>query len=537
MIDMDKVLKTAIATLQNNKQRWAQQIDSQTRIAWLQEILALAGKTADEWISRDLHTRQVDMQSWDRVTSVLGGPYPVLRMVRNYIQSLRGDIPLHFLKSYPNGQLRLLVYPQDLYERVMLMGLTGEVVFAKGVDEQHLMLPLPTGGKVALVLGAGNISAITATDALHQLFSENNVVLIKIHPVVSYLGDILTKIFDPLITRGFVQIVQGDAQVGEFLCRQETIEAIHITGSIKTYQAIVQATEGKKTVTAELGNVTPVIVVPGPWNSKDIATQSEHIACGLALNGGFNCISYRILIQQAGNPIFDPLRQALRAALRKLSSNPAYYPRAEELLKDIAAQYSDVECIGAFEDRKTPWMVLSGRDSCNKDDRFFREEIFGSFMAEATIKAKTIPEYIDRAVGFCNETLWGTLGAVLIVHPASLKDHAIQEAVERAILNLRYGTVCVNQFPGLSYGLSVLPWGAFDNKESGVGKVHNPWMLNGVEKSVLRAPFHMWPKPMWYPSNKSGTTIAHLALEFEKERALWPFLKLVARASLNQPFS
>ena len=42
-------------------------------------------------------------------------------------------------------------------------------------------------GKVALVLGAGNIGSISPLDALHKLFNENQVVMLKLNPVNDYL--------------------------------------------------------------------------------------------------------------------------------------------------------------------------------------------------------------------------------------------------------------------------------------------------------------------------------------------------------------
>ena len=79
-----------------------------------------------------------------------------------------------------------------------------------------------------------------------------------------------------LIGAGVLRIVQGGAAVGQHLTGHARIDEVHITGSDKTYDAVVFGTgpEGQrrkeadqpvldKPVTAELGNVSPVIVVPG----------------------------------------------------------------------------------------------------------------------------------------------------------------------------------------------------------------------------------------------------------------------------------
>ena len=87
------------------------------------------------------------------------------------------------------------------------------------------------------------------------------------------------------------------------------IDEVHITGSDKTYDAVVFGTgpEGarrkaadqpvlNKPVTAELGNVSPVIVVPGRWSIAELLYQAEHVATMLVNNAGFNCVSARLVV-------------------------------------------------------------------------------------------------------------------------------------------------------------------------------------------------------------------------------------------------
>lgn len=137
------------------------------------------------------------------------------------------------------------------------------------------------------------------------------------------------------------------------------------------------------------------------------------------------------------------------------------------------------------------------------DDLCFTTEAFCSLFAETSISATSVPEYIDRAVEHANEHLWGTLNATIIVHPTSLKDPAIAAAVERAVANLRYGTIGVNYWAGIGFAICVTTWGAFpghtiDDIQSGIGVVHNTLMFSRPQKSVLRAPFRSSPTPPWF---------------------------------------
>jgi hypothetical protein len=49
-----------------------------------------------------------------------------------------------------------------------------------------------------------------------------------------------------------------------------------------------------KRVTAELGNVTPYIIVPGPWSREDMEYHATSVASGLAQNAGHNCIAAEV---------------------------------------------------------------------------------------------------------------------------------------------------------------------------------------------------------------------------------------------------
>jgi hypothetical protein len=67
-------------------------------------------------------------------------------------------------------------------------------------------------------------------------------------------------------------------------------------------------------------------------------------------------------------------------------------------------------------------------------------------------------------------------------------------AVERAIVDLQYGTVSLNMLAFYSSYFSVCPWGAIPGHDiydiqSGIGRNFNFAMLDRVEKVVIRAPF------------------------------------------------
>ena len=139
-------------------------------------------------------------------------------------------------------------------------------------------------------------------------------------------------------------------------------------------------------------------------------------------------------------------------------------------------------------------------------------------MVEVAIDAPTPESFFRNAVDFANEQLSGNLSAA-VTHPAGFRSQPTNERLLQACLgDLRYGVVAVNHWPGLMYGLMSPPWGAIQSDrrpgsrladaQSGIGSVHNTFMLEGVEKSVLEGPLTIFPKPPWFPSHAQAERVA-----------------------------
>ena len=94
----------------------------------------------------------------------------------------------------------------------------------------------------ALVLAAGNVASLGPRDALSKLFVEGKVVVMKANPVNDYLIPHWKRALAPLTDIGVLRIVDGGAAVGEYLARHALIDEVHVTGSDKTYDAIVFGT-------------------------------------------------------------------------------------------------------------------------------------------------------------------------------------------------------------------------------------------------------------------------------------------------------
>ena len=89
------------------------------------------------------------------------------------------------------------------------------------------------------MLAAGNVASIGPMDALHKLFVENHVVVLKMHPVNDYLGPLIERAFRPLAGEGYLRVVYGDVEEGQYLVHHPGIDEIHMTGSAAVHDRIV----------------------------------------------------------------------------------------------------------------------------------------------------------------------------------------------------------------------------------------------------------------------------------------------------------
>ena len=156
-------------------------------------------------------------------------------------------------------------------------------------------------------------------------------------------------------------------------------------------------------------------------------------------------------------------------------------------------------------------------------------------MAISEIEGDTAADFLEQAVAFCNQDVWGTLSAHIFIDPRTQK--ANKDALEHAIAELKYGAIAINCWTGVNYGMGAPSWGAFpghrlDNIESGIGTVHNTFLLDHPEKSVVRAPFIIAPTPAWFADNKNTIALGKKLVEFE-QKPTWLRLVGVAMAAMK----
>jgi acyl-CoA reductase-like NAD-dependent aldehyde dehydrogenase len=542
----------ALQALQEHKQAWVA-LSTKERVALLDQVQRDFARVVPRWVMAGIQAKGIDTNSPRVGEEWAAGAWPLARNIRLLREALldieksgtpRIPGPVRTLAS---GQVAAQIFPGDSYDQIFFTGIQAEIWMEPGVKAEELAQTQASiyrdkthAGKVTLVLGAGNVASIGPTDILYKLFVEDTVVLYKANPVNAYLGPLLEEVLQALIKPGYLCQVYGGAAEGAYCCNHPGVDEIHITGSDKTFDAIVfgSGPEGaarkaqndpliKKPVTGELGNVSPLIVVPGQWSESDLAYQAEHIVSSLVNNAGFNCNATRVIITQRSWPQREALLNKIREILARVPLRRAYYPGATKRFESFVAEHPEAEQFGKPEPEELPWTLISNLDPQQSEDICFTTEAFCGLYAETALDTADKASWLAEAVQFCNQQLWGTLNATIIVHPLTRKEPGMQAALDQAIADLRYGTVGINYWAAAGFTMGSPTWGAFpghalNDIQSGNGVVHNTLMFERAQKTVLYAPFRSMLIPPWFAlRGKAARSLFPRLTAFEAHHSPW----------------
>lgn len=546
-------LDELLAGLRSKAQEFAR-LSVSARAALLRACLPAIRAQARPWVDAALAAKGLDRDHPQSSEEWLAGPMTTMRNTRLLAETLEtlaatgspgpGDGKV---RRDDHGRTVVEVFPNTLIDSLLYGGFTATVRMKEGMSPEEVRKTQgafykraePRGG-VSLVLGAGNVASIPPMDALYKMFVDGNVCLVKLNPVNEYLEEYLDRAFAPLVGAGYLQFVKGGTGVGTYLVNHAEVDDVHITGSDRTHDLIVWGPPGpererrmreddpvlKKAITSELGCVTPVIVTPGPYSDAELAFIAQNVATMMVNNASCNCNAGKMLVTSKGWPGREKLLGMIKGELGSQRPRKAYYPGAFDRYKALVGDRRDAVRLGEVKEGELPWTLVFGLDSANKEEELFITEPFCPILSETSLEAASPAEFLAAATAFCNERLWGTLSAVLLIHPRTEKEPGVAEALYEAVDKLRYGAVGINQWTGLVYALVTPPWGAHPsstpkNVQGGLGWVHNTFMLEGVEKVVLRGPLTVFPKPPWFVSSKTAHELGPRLVEMEFEPSVF----------------
>lgn len=509
----------------------------------IQETMDRLLDGAEGWVTDGNRAKGLPAQDGEEW---LTGPVPTMRNLRLLRDTLRrietgaGSVDSRQVRSGPTGKTEVRVFPTDRIDATLFAGFSIVERMQDGVTTRDAVdhaasfyeKQAPEGG-VSLILGAGNVSSIPPMDALYKLFAEGRVCVVKMNPVNEWVGRHLEQVFQPFVDEGCLRFVYGGADVGRYLVEHETVADIHITGSNATHDQIVWGPPGperdrrkdnhdpllKKRITSELGNVSPVAIVPGTYTRGQLSFLARNVATMVVNNGSFNCNAAKMLVTANSWPQRRAFLDLLGKTLADIRPRLAYYPGAIDRYQTLAAPH-ETRTYGSADEAHLPWTVIEGLDATNENEPLFTTEPFCSLISETPLDAREPAEFLERATTFLNDRLWGTLNAMIVLPPKLQRSHEVAAALERAIDVLRYGTVAINHWPALAYATASPAWGGhpsatLDNIQSGLGWVHNTYLLEDIEKSVLTAPFTVVPKPVWFADHRRVPQMGRRLLQME----------------------
>ena len=503
------MIRENLRDLAISSQKWSR-VDRLTRLFYLESCRLSLQRLATYWMNEEAALRGHSPTSEAGAESWLLALVPVARTLRYLEHGLQsGGRPLvPTVRLRIDGRSIARVFPFGFHEAFTFWGYRGQV-WSVGTDlqGQEFSRAREESRGPALVLGASNVSSICLTDALCKLFGENRPVVCLIPRRLAPLAPVFGEIFYPLVRDRHLQFVVGGPEEGQALLAHPMFETVHLTGAKETYQTIVRENSFlDRTFTAELGCVTPLIIVPGNWTSREISYQARHLASLLVINGGYNCVTPQVVLTSSRWAHKERFLDTLRTELARVSRRDDLYPGAADKRSQWRQRYPKGECFG-------PRTLVK----VNPEDKepIFEQEAFCGMLGWVELETDTVENFLDTAVEFCNNRLWGDLSCNLWVDTITHRDKEV--AIAHALTELRYGTVGVNVYSGVGFATSVLPWGSYrgGQTDTGNGWVHNAFFFDRPEKSVLEGSFSPPIVPPWYKPFPRLYEVGRALLELE----------------------
>jgi hypothetical protein len=514
--------------------------------------------TVEDWIQAGAAAKGCAGRNDVLAEEILTGPLIAIRLLKLLEKSF-SDLQCYGAPQLPErnldygtrrmqGKSLLRIFPTHLlWDRLIFRDFRADAVLVARTDPRKRHLALfrslqdTSVSKISLVLGAGNVSSVPFSDAIHKSLVGGQQVILKMNPVNAYLKPIFEEAFAPLFKEGLLVAIEGDSQVGQALVDHPAVDDIHLTGSIHTHDRIVWGSDPQemlqrkasnspkvsKPVTSELGNVSPWIVVPGSYSSSQLHSQAKHIAASITNNVGFNCLATRVIITSRSWPQRKLFIELIQKYLSETPKRPSYYPGSIERYQRFTQSNTQPDESGCL-----PWKLLEFQD-IESNPLVFQEESFACVCTETALQAPNETWFLDEAVAFCNNRLPGTLCAS-ITFPNQFV-WSKPQAVHTALQTLAYGCVCVNQWSGVAYSMLTPPWGGFpgatlEDAKSGIGQVHNTYLLERIEKTILYGPLVSFPKPVWFPDHRTALQVGRELIGFYHKPTYKQLAKVFANA-------
>ena len=350
--------------------------------------------------------------------------------------------------------------------------------------EPKQVSPMDKPAGVIAISGAGNYSS--SIEMAMALFLENKAVIHKPHQNHVESDKVWEKIFAPLVECKALAFCSADQ--GREVSKLDGLDAIYFTGSTGVAHAIQDAASAP--LVSECGGNNPCLIVPGDrsWTDKELAHWAVQLASVGKLNGGAVCGRPQTIITSKNWPQRDAFIDALRKAIAEDTfACSTWYPNVDKTKAAFLENQPTAEVLQP-EGGKHPngdFVLIPG---VGEDDFAVTNEAFCQIFSEVPLDTENEADaFLTKATDFCNNKLLGSLGCMILVDNDTLK--ARESRVQRAVHELNYGGIAVNNVPPNVWFNAYLTWGGCgettENFVSGVGNFGNGLNFENVIKSII----------------------------------------------------
>jgi acyl-CoA reductase-like NAD-dependent aldehyde dehydrogenase len=295
---------------------------------------------------------------------------------------------------------------------------------------------------------------------------------------------------------GLVQLVQGEAPVGEALVADPGIAKVFFTGSVAVGRRVAAAAGARGCpVVLELGGKDPMVV----FADADLDRAVAGALFASFLNAGQACVSAeRIYVER---PAYEEFAQRLEQSARALQLGAEVGPLISERQRDTVERLSPAQ-----RPLRDGWFLEPTVVRGALPD----QEIFGPVVTVEPFDGE------DGAVQRANDSEFGLAASVWS------RDLAKADRVARRI---EAGMVWVNDF-GYSFGTAQAAWGGV--KSSGFGRTSSKHGLyESVQVKYLDSERGRLRPAWWFPYDDETERALRAALDvlygegLERWRAAW----------------
>ena len=324
-----------------------------------------------------------------------------------------------------------------------------------------------------------------------------NAVVLKPSELTPLTAEWVPRLFEEAgAPQGLVQLVQGEAPVGEALVAEPGIAKVFFTGSVAVGRRVAAGAGARGCpVVLELGGKDPLVV----FADADLDRAVAGALFASFLNAGQACVSTeRIYVER---PAYDEFAQRLEEAARALKLGTEVGPLISERQRDTVERLSPVQRPARDGWFLEPTVVRGALPD---------EEIFGPVVTVEPFDGE------DGAVQRANDSEFGLAASVWS------RDLAKADRVARRI---EAGMVWVNDF-GYSFATGQASWGGV--KSSGFGRTSSKHGLyECVQVKYLDSERGRLRPAWWFPYDEETERALRAALDvlygegLERWRAAW----------------